>query len=151
MVGGQKHLGFCGTRLQIARWNQTDDNRCPNCDQPEERASHLNVCPSLDQTLQFKESVEKLSKWLDSGHTHPAIAFWVLKYLLARGRCSFTDLCHYCPPGIEMPQMIQDLAEEQDAIGWRDFLEGKISKKFYVIFQRRFLMGAPPSSTVGTG
>jgi hypothetical protein len=50
-----------------------------------------------------------------------------------------------------MPQMIQDLAEEQDAIGWRDFLEGKISKKFYVIFQRRFLMGAPPSSTVGTG
>jgi hypothetical protein len=38
--------------------------------------------------------------------------------------------------------MIQDLAEEQDIIGWQDFLEGKISKKFYVI-QRRFLMGAP--------
>jgi hypothetical protein len=138
----KQHSDFCGTRLQVARWNQTDDNRCPNCDQPEERASHLNVCPSPERTLQFKESVDKLAKWLESGHTHPALAFWIPKYLVARGRCTFTDLRHYCPPGIEMPQMISELAEEQDIIGWRDFLEGKISKKFYAI-QRRFLVGAP--------
>jgi hypothetical protein len=71
----KQHSDFCGNCLQIALWNQTDDNRCTNCDQPEERASHLNVCPCPDRTLQFKESVEKLSKWLDSGHTDPAIAF----------------------------------------------------------------------------
>jgi hypothetical protein len=49
----------------------------------EERAEHLNVCPSSLHTQQFLLSVEELEKWLCLDHTHPEIAFWVPKYLEA--------------------------------------------------------------------
>jgi hypothetical protein len=38
---------FCGTRLQVSRMQEGADDRCPNCHCPEERASHLNLYPSL--------------------------------------------------------------------------------------------------------
>jgi hypothetical protein len=41
---------FCGTRLQVSRMSEGADDRCPNCLQPEERATHLNVCPNLHRT-----------------------------------------------------------------------------------------------------
>jgi hypothetical protein len=88
---------FCGTRIQVARMTPGSDDRCPNCLQPEERALHLNLCPDPLRTRQFRESVAALQKWLDNTPTHPEIAFWIPKYLLARDRVQFIDLPDFAP------------------------------------------------------
>jgi hypothetical protein len=114
------------------------DDRCPNCLRPEERASHLNLCPSLLRTRQFMESVADLEKWLAGDHTHPEISFWVPRYLKARARTTFCDLINYAPRSacISMSSQMKALALSQDNIGWTHMLEGKISGHFRTIQSR---------------
>lgn len=64
---------FCdtGTRKQVARMTEGADDRCLNCLAP--------LC-----TQQFEELVSELTKWwLQKEHTHPEIAFWLPRNLLA--------------------------------------------------------------------
>ena len=97
--------------------------KCPNCKQPGERAGHLNMCPDPDRVRCFKDSVAAMERWLnEDNRTHPELAYWVPKYLLMRGR-RFVDL------GPMSPTM-QRLAASQDLIGWREFLEGRITSDF---------------------
>ena len=120
---------FCGTRLQVSRMTPSEDDRCPNCLRPEERASHLNLCPHPDRTRQFMESVDELEKWMHNDHTHPELAFWIPRYLRARTRSSFENLAHLVPRAsyITMSSNMKAVARAQDKIGWIHFLEGKIT------------------------
>jgi len=121
---------FCGTRLQVSRMTEGGaDDRCPNCLAPEERAQHLNVCPSVHRTKQFLESVKELEDWLCKDNTHPEIAFWVPLYLKARGRERFENLVHY-RRNLIMSSQMKMVAVGQDRIGWHHFLEGKITGHF---------------------
>jgi hypothetical protein len=88
---------FCSSRIQVARITPGLDDRCPNWLCPEERASHLNLCPDADRTRQFMSSVDEFGAWLRKDHTHPDIAFWVLRYLKARNQVLFQDLRSYAP------------------------------------------------------
>ena len=68
---------------------------------------------------------DDLERWLTKDHkTYSEIAYWVPKYILYRGTKKFADL------GAMSPGM-KTLAESQDKIGWRNFMEGRISKYFY--------------------
>jgi hypothetical protein len=121
---------FCGARLQVSRMTEGGcDDRCPNCLAPEERARHLNVCPSTHRTKQFLESVQELADWLCKETTHPEIAFWVPLYLKARGRERFENLVNY-KRNLSMSSQMKMVAIGQDKIGWHHFLEGKITGHF---------------------
>jgi hypothetical protein len=135
---------FCGTRLMASRMFDNSETSCPSCLLPDERASHLNLCICPERTRQFKENVAHLQQWLDKRHTHPDIAFWVPRYLLGRNRIQFQALPFYAPPYLHMQLsgQMQQLAEEQDSIGWTHFLRGKISKQFYHN-QQAYLAGSP--------
>ena len=63
------------------------------------------------------------------GNTDPQLVHWVSKYILERGRVKFENL------GFMSPEL-QKLAESQDKIGWRNLMEGRISKQFMEIQQR---------------
>ena len=67
--------------------------------------------------------------------TDPEIAYWVPKYLLLRGCSPFSSL------GAMSPAILR-LARCQDEIGWREMLEGMISKEFREI-QTAHCMVAP--------
>jgi hypothetical protein len=123
---------FCGSRIQVSRMTPGSDDRCPNCFCPEERASHLNLCPNADRTRQFISSVDELGAWLHKDHTHPDIAFWVPRYLKARNRVLFQDLPSYAPARamVRMSSQMRAIAIGQDSIGWMHFLEGKITGHF---------------------
>ena len=60
------------------------------------------------------------------GNTEPQLAYWIPKYIEGRGTIRFQDL------GSMSPNVLL-LAKEQDEIGWRNFMEGRISKRFYDI------------------
>jgi len=54
------------------------------------------------------------------------LAYWIPKYILMRGNKPFADL------GAMSPRM-KALAQSQDMIGYRNFMEGHILTHFYEI------------------
>jgi hypothetical protein len=117
--------GFCITRVQVGLYSGEEypDKRCPNCSARETDA-HLMRCPDEDRTRLLVETVEDLEKWMETnGKTDPELIYWVIKYLLMRDDKPFSQL------GFMSEKMIA-LAESQDKIGWRNFMEGCISIHF---------------------
>ena len=83
--------------------------------------AHLMRCPSHSRTTLLKEQVEDLERWLGESDSSPAIKFWLPKYILMRNirkLSSFKDL----------PDSLRKFAVDQNAVGWREFTEGRISK-----------------------
>lgn len=113
---------FCGTRLMTSQIFNNDENCCPNCLLPNECFYHLK-----ERTWQFHESIEQLEKWLDGRHTHPDIAFWVLRHRRSHNWVPFASRHHFAPLSakLHMKPLMLTLAEDQDKIGWIYFMEGK--------------------------
>ena len=124
----KQNSGFCGTRVQVGRYSGVpgQDERCPNCGR-QETAAHLLICPSKDRTRLLIENTDELEKWLaKDDSTDQELAYWIPKYIQMRGDKPFTDL------GAMSPKM-KALAQSQDVIGYREFMEGHISVHFYEI------------------
>jgi hypothetical protein len=92
-------------------------------------------CPDPGRFAYFRSEVNDLQKWLNQCHTWPAIAEALHKYILARGKLKFRDIDG-------LPGDLWRLAEEQDLIGWDNFMEGKISSQFESL-QHAHLLNAP--------
>ena len=124
----KQHTGFCGTRVQVGYYNgnPNGDLSCPNCGERED-ASHLYLYSNKDRVRLFTESVNNLEGWMKTrGKTDPEISYWLPMYIKCRGTRQFQDL------GRMSPNMTA-LAKSQDKIGWRNLMEGRVSKHFYEI------------------
>ena len=139
----KQNSGFCGTRVQVGRYSGIpgQDERCPNCGR-QEKAAHLLLCPSEDRTQLLIDNVDELEKWLEKdGSTDQELAYWLPKYILMRGDKPFADM------GAMSPRM-KALAQSQDKIGYRNFMEGYISihlyeiQYFHLAMSSNFLNGA---------
>lgn len=123
----KQHSNFCATSKSMVRYGQSDDDRCPSCWRAKERAEHLCICPSEQRTQLYLDNVQELELWIESNDsTSPELAYWTAKYLHGRGGISFSE---FEPLSPEMTK----LAHSQDMIGWRNTLEGRVSKHFYII------------------
>ena len=123
----KQHSNFCATGLQMKRCKLSDDDRCPSCWSHRERARHLCECPSDSRTQLFLDNVADLDSWLTlNNNTDSELAYWLIKYILGRGKLKFADLGPLSH-GLHMA------AVSQDRIGWRNMMEGRISKEFYGI------------------
>ena len=86
-------------------------------------------------------SVQTLVEWLDSQQTDPILTLLIRQYLLACGTATMTSLC-------PTSSTYYVLAEHQDALGFHNFIEGRISCLFrparqWDISQRRLRKHAP--------
>jgi hypothetical protein len=72
-------------------------------------------------------------------YTKPSLAHAVAHYVFHRGAVKFRDI-----PGL--PLELRKLAEEQDLIGWDNFMEGKLSSRFREI-QPDYLLETPSMMT----
>ncbi len=120
----KQHSNFCATGVNMRWWFGHTDNRCPNCLMPAERADHLCRCPDAERTSLLRDNTSKLETWMKtSDNTHPKILYWVPKYILCQDTILFSDLG-------PMSTRMMRVATSQDNIGWRNFMEGPISKEF---------------------
>ena len=55
--------------------------------------------------------------------TDSELVFWIPKYILMRGIKRLSEMEH-------MSQNMISLARSQDVIGWRNFIEGRVSREF---------------------
>ena len=73
-------------------------------------------------------------------HTELELVPLITEYLLGRGEVKFARLP-------DLPSYFKGLALTQDAIGWRNFTEGKLSKTFRRV-QESYLASADTNLTV---
>jgi hypothetical protein len=90
-------------------------------------SAHHNVCPSVVRTRLLTEGTELLENWLyQYGRTDRELAYWLIKYILFRGTRPMASLG-------PMSNIMHRAVLSQDAIGWREFMEGKVSKEIAAI------------------
>ena len=119
--------GFCGTQQMVAHWDTSRDGKCPNCKRPEP-ASHLNLCSNADRTRLLCDMANQLGSWLEKNYAQPELLEWLPCYITLRGTPQFSEFPHLSPE-------MQRVAESQDLIPWTSFMEGKLSKEFFVLQQ----------------
>lgn len=130
---------FCASGKNMGRWFGSAVTCCPNCLQPDEDAAHLLHCPDPGRFALLRDELRGLEDWMQKSYTHPSLAHAVSHYVFHRGAVKFQDI-----PGL--PFELRRLAEEQDLIGWENFMEGKISWRFREI-QLDYLLGTPSMMT----
>ena len=119
----KQHSNFCASRVQMHRCKQSDDDKCPSCLTAVETADHLCRCPNEERTQLLSDSTRDLASWLNqNNNTHHELCYWIPHYIQCRGQVRFSDL------GPMSPTMYE-IALSQDTIGWRNFMEGRISTK----------------------
>ena len=84
------------------------------------------VCSQTRVRL-FTESVNNFGEWMKKqDKTIPEVSYWSPLYIKFLGTRGFQD------PGRMSPNMTA-LAKSQDEIGWRNLMEGRLSKHFFKI------------------
>ena len=119
----KQHSNFCATRVQMHRCKESDDDKCPSCLTASENADHLCRCPNEERTQLLRDSTSALESWMAANNnTHHELCYWIPHYILCRGQVNFIDLG---PMSLQM----YEIAQSQDTIGWRNFMEGRVSNK----------------------
>jgi hypothetical protein len=115
-----KHVShFCGTNLQLSRFDYGHSNECPSCGDKNESSKHINRCTESGRTDMFHHSIRDLQAWMEAHHTDDELSTIIVKYLTGRGNKSMTEC-------LTFPSSYTLLAEYQDKLGWDNFLEGRI-------------------------
>ncbi len=93
-------------------------------------------CPDKDRTRLLIDNMAELKKWMETDWpTNPKLIYWIPKYILMRNGKQFSHMGH-------MAAKMRALAESQDKIGWKIFMEGYISCHFYTIQRFHVLMSS---------
>jgi hypothetical protein len=120
--------GFCGNNHLLHHINGVTVDKCPNCGCHPERAEHIIFCRDPARSAVFDSSVDKLVEWLSSQRTDPRLTDLLSTYLRRRGDVYMSSLCNSRSPYYELAEMV-------DLLGFRNILEGRIPKLFYVTRQ----------------
>lgn len=127
-----KHMShFCAVGRMMLRWGFWDHDRCPCCQQPDETTTHLLLCGDPGMKLNYETRTNLLLDWLREYDTHPDILTCFTRAL--RARDVNTLFVAYSSP------FCYEAAVEQDSIGWQNFLEGKVSRRWRDLQEQYFL------------
>ena len=118
-------------------WGLAASDTCPSCECME-RAQHVPICPHPDRNVVWQEAIDGLAVWFDLSHTDPEI--W---------DCICSTLCLHSIDACFAPFASPTLtaaALDQDAIGWMNFIEGRISLEWCMV-QSQFYASISSSCT----
>ena len=116
-----KHVtGMCGVNRHLSKWKEGVKNVCPSCKRRNEDIYHLTTCLDHGRTEIFLQMVDELEEWLYDHHTPPLLIQCLTRYLRGRNTVQMTDLAPRGSP-------YHSMALLHDKLGWRCFLEGRIS------------------------
>jgi hypothetical protein len=116
-----KHVtGCCGVNRFLSKWEPGVTNHCPCCHRFNEDIYHITTCTDAGRTTIFNQMVDELGSWLEDNHTPPDLTEMIVLYLRGRNTVKMQDLIHYT-------SRYHPVAVLHDQLGWRSFLEGRIS------------------------
>ena len=131
-------MGIAGTM----EWDRTVVHKCPSCTVARDTCAHVLACNHEGRVEALKLTLDIAESWLADMDTEPDLLDCIMEYAHARGGRLMEEICEGLGP------QFQRMAKEQDAIGWRRFMEGMISREMRTI-QYEFIQrqGSRLSST----
>ena len=128
--------GIAGTNLRLHICSRRKPNPhcklCPSCGIKTEDCEHVLTCEESNRVDCLLKSIDMIDKWLEENGTEPRLRMALVRF--ARGRGGVQMRKAACGLG----SMFGRLAQSQDMIGWRRFMEGMISKVAVEIQQAHY-------------
>jgi hypothetical protein len=121
-------MGLAGTNEMQSRYKEEHDRRCPSCGVAVETCGHVLHCREEGRVDVLEKSIDLLDDWLIEQETEEELRFCLIDYARGRGGVSMSDICH------RKSSRYKRMARSQDAIGWRRFMEGMISKEILNLY-----------------
>ena len=100
---------------------------CPCCPEPDETTLHVLLCKNDTRRKLHFESIVKFETWLKKRKTDPEITSLLVQYLKGPGEVTMVS-CLSCRAA--KLDMLQQLASEQDRLGFQNLSEGRVSTLF---------------------
>jgi len=111
--------GNCAVGKMMQARKEWTHSKCPRCGEDHEGVPHVLRCPGGQ--AQWEKSVDKLKKWMEENHTAPAITRVVIAQL---------NSWHKDEPCRISNIQTRQAVNQQNAMGWFQFLLGRHSKAF---------------------
>ena len=128
-----KHsTGWCGVGVNLQRWQNDPDDKCPCCGQPAEDAEHVWRCSAGPVLEKWDELMVDLQQWFIDRDTEPELAQVLLNKL-----CSWKGGRRFASGPIRSRRIHQAVIK-QDTIGWRAAFEGRWTVHIAQVQQRHY-------------
>ena len=114
--------GFFGVGKMMKRRGEQDHAKCPRCDIEGEDNRHVIQCQDPKARLLWKAEMDRLQRWMVEKKTDPTLQVAIL----AKMQAWQTGLAGYHYRG---SRELELAIQEQDQIGWWNFMLGRVSKK----------------------
>jgi hypothetical protein len=111
-------MGIAGTM----EWDRSEQKKCPSCMQEQDTCAHVLACNHAGRVETLRHTIDIMENWMNESETDPDLLDCIAEYAHGQGGRTMIDICQ----GLGEP--FQKMAREQDAIGWRQFMEGMICK-----------------------
>ena len=121
---------IAGTNHNQAKYKPAHNPICPSCDEEVETCGHVLLCQEAGRVDVFYGSIKLLDDWLRTSHTDNGLRQCIVDYAKGRGSTSMFDIARH------RGARFQNMAASQDAISWRRFMEGMISKEIIAVQKR---------------
>ena len=105
---------------------------------------HVFTCPVIRAQEDRKTALSTFIDWMTSAKTSPFIMCTIVDTLKLHAAASFRSQC----PAMSHPYIV-DAAEEQDSIGFLNFLSGRVSTKWSEAQQAYLNLAYPESKSTG--
>jgi hypothetical protein len=106
---------------------------CPSYLESNKTCKHIASCPEAGWAAAFRQSTNKIKKWMENNGTHPDVKLQLLRYLRGRG---LTTCLEYAG-SLNLPPILCKYATSQDVIGWDNFVMGMIPRTLLAIHNRQ--------------
>jgi hypothetical protein len=117
---------IAGTNYLHSKWDESVDKWCPSCREVRETTGHVLHCNEVGRVSTLKVTIRMLGHWLEEVGTAPDLRRCILDYANGRGYKRMVEC-------IGDNEYLRRMAEYQDEIGWRRFMEGMFSSHLICI------------------
>ena len=116
-------MNIAGTNANQAVYKKDHDPKCPSCTVYIETCEHVLFCEEEGRVETLRLSIGLFEKWMRSVDTDNGLRCCLVEYAEGRGGKTMEEIAR------GRGSRFQRLADSQDKIGWRRFMEGMISKE----------------------
>ena len=104
-------------------WERSLCPLCPSCAQVPETCSHVLFCNHEGRVDVLMKSIDLLASWLTKVDTDPDLRDCLVEYAKGWGGTSMAKICSHLDTRFRL------MANNQDEISWRHFMEGMIGRR----------------------
>ena len=120
----------CKQVMSIAgtmEWDKSEVRKCPSCLKERDTCAHVLFCENAGRVETLRHTIDLLEGWLEEVGTDPVLLDCIVEYACGRGGRTMVEIC------TGLGDNYRQMAVDQDAIGWRRFMEGMVCHRMRTI------------------